>query len=488
MVTSFIQDLNTLAGSVAGAAQSITGLYQTRVKLETDRLRSLIRQSDDAFMARTFLQDGDSNKIDFRNWRDELARHREAQEAILSDVRWERVAGTVRSELNPEVSGFNLKFGQVMYQAERQYNQGLQYSKWQDMARRGDVEGLRASRDSALALFDDQYKADQAYNAALSAAGATYLQAETSTQKFMASVPEGETLFHAMYDYAEKADVPADSKRSFIVALQQRRKQSTEEFDSFRKEAFSTENVANGTVPLERIQGLASQAIREGFVDNDSVMLMRASYSGYVVSKLTAEFDNLEAEFKSAVDKDPDMASKALAERYISRGQALIDTFYAADSDKPLSLRGSSRANQALKDYIDGIRNYLRVDDRDGAGSAAELTSIGLMLDVGNLSALVDAKSIGEAQGIMGLYSYLSEADRMARQALASGDAKTATSMRKAHEDIRALINKWTTSGGAKTAWLLQLSENDTQNLLKTTEAMLMQERMIDTSYGKAIS
>ena len=157
MATSFVNDLNALANSLSGAAQSVAGLYQTRVQLETMRLQSELQAKDDEFISRLYLPDNDPNKITIDNWETALNNHKADQENLLGNQRWKRVSGAVRTNLAPEVSGFNERFAKAMYTQERKYIQSETMGNVALASERGDVESVKNVMQAGIdsRLFDD---------------------------------------------------------------------------------------------------------------------------------------------------------------------------------------------------------------------------------------------------------------------------------------------------------------------------------------------
>lgn len=478
---SFIQDLNTLAGSVSGAAQSLTGLYQTRTALERDRLKSQLRVLEDETISRMFLPEGDPRKIRATDdtWRAALDDLKQRQEEVLGDVRWRRVAGSVRSELDPEISGFNRRFGEAMYAAERKYDYGVLVANIDDYARAGDLEKVRESAKMLNVLSDDPVQARAILRQAETNAGTVTLQRKIG-QPIAEQAEDGLTVLRqrtfreALSAVTGDKDVPQESRDQVRASLFARLESDTKNFDSVIDDLLAEQSRTQGTVNLGMLNRVIQEAEGSGYVKPENLQAAMARREAYLTALDIQNVNIVESEFMTK-----------FAKQAVPQGaeQAYVDQL-----DKMLrseQFQGKPAAAEAIRQAQARIRAYAE-ESAAGGGDAETSLAIfnGEWLDLQNV---VNNGGIGADAGIYTAASLRMRTMQEARDAVTVGDARKANTLQRLVAEMDKTMTDWSKSGGEMSKYYLKMTTDQQAEMPRVLFAHLQRSGQADSPVGKVV-
>ena len=360
MATSFVNDLNALANSLSGAAQSVAGLYQTRVQLETMRLQSELKAKDDEFLSRLYLDENDPNKITIDNWDTALNNHKMEQENILNDQRWKRVAGAVRTNVAPQVSGFNERFAKAMYTQERQWVQSETLGQIEVAAKNGQTEEVKnlfkSSNESRL--WDDPRKAkademrlvtaSEVSRVTRDLASGVQDQAEPVQLETGQVVDELKgTAYERAVSYINKSTDDHDAKISLLAQEKARSDAATKSFNSMIEDQMKEDIRKAGKVDIGLIRASIEDAKSSGYVNMADIKAAEARYDSYVFEQSVYPVESAISTHKQLYQEDvvPEKAETTLVNNI------------KAWANEPEN-KGNAQAQKYANDKIEEVRNY----------------------------------------------------------------------------------------------------------------------------------
>lgn len=360
MATSFVNDLNALANSLSGAAQSVAGLYQTRVQLETMRLQSELQAKDDEFLSRLYLPEGDPNKITIDNWDTALNNHKMEQDNILNDQRWKRVAGAVRTNVAPQVSGFNERFAKAMYTQERQWVQSEALGQAEVAAKSGDTEAVKNFFKSAneSRLWDDPRKAkldemrlvtaSEVSRVTRDLASGVQNQAESVQLETGQVVDELRgTAYERAVSYINENTDDVDAKTTLLAQEKARADAATKSFNSMIEDQMKEDIRSAGQVNVGLIKASIEDAKAGGYVNMADIRAAEARYDSYVFEQSVAPYEKMIADHFTRYQEDVVP---------LGSENAVIKELEKAASSEAFS--GNVKAQEFFKSRIKTVRDY----------------------------------------------------------------------------------------------------------------------------------